>query len=97
MSFSRFNQPMGAHVQVSSVQIVSTPKIAYNTDKIVSDTDMYSNDAISQLYRGKHTVTQITRLFSSGLLGLKKNRRFVPTHPVLCRAGEELPFYTLPP
>ena len=79
MSFSRFNQPMGAHVQISSVQIASTPKIAYNTDKIVSDTDMYSNDAISQLYRGKHTVTQITRLFSSGLLGLKKKRRFVPT------------------
>ncbi len=79
MSFSRFNQPMGAHVQFSSVQLASTPKISYNTDKIVSDTDMYSNEAISQLYKGKHTVTQITRLFSSGLLGLTKNRRFVPT------------------
>ena len=79
MSFSRFNQPMGAHVQVSSVQLASTPKIAYSTDKVVSDTDMYSNEAISQLYSGKHTVTQITRLFSSGLLGLSKNRRFVPT------------------
>ncbi len=79
MSFSRFNQPMGAHVQVSSVQLASTPKIEYRTDKVVSDTDMYSNEAISQLYEGKHTVTQITRLFSSGLLGLTKNRRFVPT------------------
>jgi hypothetical protein len=79
ISFSRFNQPMGAHVQVSSVQLASTPKIAYNTDKIVSDTDMYSNEAISKLYQEKHSVTQITRLFSSGLLGLTKNRRFVPT------------------
>jgi len=79
LSFSRFNQPMGAHVQFSSVQLASTPKIAYSTDKIVSDTDLYSNQAINQLYKGKHTVTQITRLFSSGLLGLSKNRRFVPT------------------
>ncbi len=79
MSFSRFNQPMGAHVQVSSVQLASTPKIAYKTDRVVSDTDMFSNEAISRLYRDNHTVTQITRLFSSGLLGLTRNRRFVPT------------------
>ena len=79
LSFNRFTQPMGGLVQVYSLQLASTPKIEYKTDRIVSDTDMYTNEAISQLYTYDHTVTQITRIFSSGLLGLKKNRRFVPT------------------
>jgi hypothetical protein len=79
MSFDRFTQPMGARVQVSNLQLASTPKIPYQTDKIVTDTDMSSIQAVSDLYSSNHTVTQIMRLFSSGLLGLKKNRKFVPT------------------
>ena len=79
MSFDRFTQPMGARVQVSNLQLASSPKIPYQTDKIVTDTDIASIQAVSDLYTSNHTVTQITRLFSSGLLGLKKNRRFVPT------------------
>ncbi|GAH23032.1 unnamed protein product, partial [marine sediment metagenome] len=72
-------QPMGARVQISSVDLASTPKISFKTDRIVSDTDMFSTDAISKLYKQEHSVTQITRLFSAGLLGLNKNRKFVPT------------------
>ena len=79
LSFDRFTQPMGGQVQVESLQLASTPKIEYKTDRVVSDTDLYTNEAISQLYEDEHTVTQISRIFSSGLLGLKKNRRFVPT------------------
>ena len=79
MSFNRFTQPMGARVQISSVDLASTPKISFKTDRIVSDTDMFSTDAISKLYKQEHSVTQITRLFSAGLLGLNKNRKFVPT------------------
>jgi len=79
MSFNRFTQPMGARVQVTSVDLASTPKISFKTDRIVSDTDMFSTEAISELYVQDHTVTQITRLFSAGLLGLNKKRKFVPT------------------
>jgi len=79
MSFNRFTQPMGAQIQVSSVNLASTPKISFKTDRIVSDTDMFSTEAISKLYEQDHTVTQITRLFSAGLLGLNKKRKFVPT------------------
>lgn len=79
MSFDRFTQPMGARVQVSNLQLASSPKIPHQTDKIVTDTDLASIQAVSDLYASNHTVTQITRLFSSGLLGLKKSRKFVPT------------------
>jgi hypothetical protein len=79
MRFDRFTQPMGARVQVSNLQLASSPKIPHQTDKIVTDTDLASIQAVSDLYASNHTVTQITRLFSSGLLGLKKSRKFVPT------------------
>jgi hypothetical protein len=79
LSFNRFVQPLGGQVQVNSLQLASTPKIEHKTDRIVSDTDLYTNEAISKLYSYDHTVTQISRIFSSGLLGLKRNRRFVPT------------------
>lgn len=79
LKFDHYNQPMGAHVQVDSVILASTPKIDFKVDRIVSDTDLKANNAVNDLYDEKSTVTQITRLFSAGLLGQAKKRRFVPT------------------
>ncbi len=79
MRFDRFTQPMGTRVKVSTMNLASTPKISFKTDRIVSDTDMFSIEAVPKLYEQEHTVTQIMRLFSAGLLGIGKKRRFVPT------------------
>ncbi|MHA2243642.1 MAG: hypothetical protein ACXADY_01605 [Candidatus Hodarchaeales archaeon] len=79
LKFDQYNQPMGARVQVDSVLLASTPKIDFKVDRIVSDTDLKAAYAVNDLYDEKSTVTQITRLFSAGLLGQAKKRRFVPT------------------
>lgn len=79
LNFDRYTQPMGARVQINSIQLASTPKIDHKVDRIVTDTDLKANDAVTKLYNDESTVTQITRLFSAGLLGLEKKRRFVPT------------------
>ncbi|UCE13729.1 MAG: hypothetical protein JSV04_00805 [Candidatus Heimdallarchaeota archaeon] len=79
LNFDRFTQPMGARVQINSIQLASTPKIDQKVDRVVADTDLKANDAVARLYSDESTVTQITRLFSAGLLGLEKKRRFVPT------------------
>lgn len=79
LKFDRFTQPMGPRISVESVQLASTPKIDQKIDYVVSDTDLSAIGAVNQLYKNEATVTQIARIFSAGLLGYSKNRRFVPT------------------
>ena len=63
LSFNRFTQPMGCQVQVNSLQLASTPKIEYKTDRIVSDTDMYTNEAILRLYSASEKLGSNSRAF----------------------------------
>ncbi|MFX0150232.1 MAG: hypothetical protein ACFFAJ_05590 [Candidatus Hodarchaeota archaeon] len=79
LKFDRFTQPMGARFKIDSVQIASTPKIDHNIDRVVTDTDLNAINGVTRLYNGRASVTQIARIFSAGLLGETKNRRFVPT------------------
>ncbi len=79
LKFDKFTQPMGARVHINSIQLASTPKINQKIDSVVSDTDINAVNAVTRLYQDQTTVTQIARIFSAGLLGQAKNRRFVPT------------------
>lgn len=79
LKFDRFTQPMGARVKIDSVQLASTPKIDHDIDRVVTDTDLNAIDGVTGLYNSQASVTQIARIFSAGLLGETKNRRFVPT------------------
>jgi hypothetical protein len=79
LNFDRFTQPMGARIKIDSVQLASTPKIDHDIDRIVTDTDLNAIEGVSGLYNSRASVTQIARIFSAGLLGETKNRRFVPT------------------
>jgi hypothetical protein len=79
MTFDRFAQPMGTQIKIDSIQLTSNPKISIKVDRIVSDGDMNTIPAVNSLYNDNTTVTQITKLLSAGLLGITKNRKFVPT------------------
>lgn len=77
--FDRFTQPIGTQIQIDSIQLASNPKITKKIDYVISDGDLNTIPAVESLYNSNTTVTQITRLLSAGLLGLTKNRKFVPT------------------
>lgn len=79
LTFNRNSQPMGARVQINTMQLASTPKIEHKVDRIVRDTDLLAFAGVNELYKAHTTVTQITRIFSAGLLGLNKYRRLIPT------------------
>jgi len=79
LSFNQFTQPMGARVNIDSIELASSPKINFKIERIVSDTDLHATSAINSLYSDKSSVTQISRIFSAGLLGTNKRRKFVPT------------------
>jgi len=48
-------------------------------DNYVSDTDALSNTALLDLYNSGFSVSYLAKILSSGVLGIKKNRKLVPT------------------
>ncbi len=65
--------------QVSSVKLQENTKIQAKVDYLVNDTDAKSVVAIQELHKSNIPVSNIIKLLSAGLLGMKKNRRLVPT------------------
>lgn len=77
LKFDSQMMPMGPSGQVKDFNITENPKVPNAVDRIVYDTDALAKDAIVELYRGKVSNEQMTRLMSIGLLG--RDRKLVPT------------------
>ncbi len=64
---------------LENIKIVDNIKIPKPIDKLTSDTQLKAKDAIIEYYNKTEDVYKIEQLLSMGLLGLKKDRIFVPT------------------
>lgn len=64
---------------VSSVRLEENPKIKKKVDYLVNDTDVKSTTALQELEKAKTSNSTMIKLLSAGLLGIKKNRKLVPT------------------
>lgn len=71
-------QPYGPSAPLKKLDL-GTLKIDRRMDKVHSDTDLRSVDAVLDLYEHGTYITKIQRAFSVGALGIGVNRRFVPT------------------
>ncbi|MBS1266689.1 MAG: DNA repair protein NreA [Candidatus Woesearchaeota archaeon] len=74
-----FMAPTGPNAKLKKAQITSNPKVHTKVDKVVSDTDFKATGAVKYLYKNDFDENMLTRLLSIGNLGVKKNRRLVPT------------------
>src|SRR5439155_476552 len=63
----------------AKVELTSIPSVPRRVDDHVSDTDLRAGAAVTDLYEHGISQSQITRVFSVGLLGTKDRRRLVPT------------------
>ena len=79
LSFQQDTMPHGPRVKLKKAAITENPKIPTFVDKIVSDIDLKANDAINLLYKRKFDEYYLTKLLSVGNLGVKKQRKLVPT------------------
>lgn len=79
LSFSPEVAPMGPHAKLEKVEITSNPKISHKVERVVGDTDLKANDALVYLYKSGFDENFLSKLLSVGSLGLKFNRRLVPT------------------
>jgi hypothetical protein len=77
--FSARAPPSGPSADLTKVDLASNPSVPRRVDDLVSDTDVRAGEAIADLYENGITQSQITRVFSVGLLGMKDRRKLVPT------------------
>lgn len=79
MSFNPTEAPQGPSAELKNVQITENPKVERQVEKVVSDTDFKANSAINQLFKKGYDENFLSRMLSIGNLGIKKQRKLVPT------------------
>lgn len=79
MNFEQIAVPMGSNAKLKKATITENVKVKRKVDKVVDDTALKSVEAVS--YLDKHNFNEyfLTKLLSSGNLGLEENRKMVPT------------------
>ncbi len=79
LSFHESIAPIGPVAELESMKMISNPNIPQKIDYLVSDIDAKSTVAMQELYFAGFPVSTLSKLLSAGLLGIKKNRKLVPT------------------
>lgn len=75
----QFNAPTGPKAELLKARITSNVKIDSRVDKVVDDVDLKADEAVLYLYKKGFEESFLTKLISLGNLGLKKNRKLVPS------------------
>jgi len=71
--------PMGPQAPIKKAKITENPKIDSRVQKTVDQTDLKSSEALTYLYKKEFDENFLTRLISTANLGLKFNRKLIPT------------------
>ncbi len=71
--------PTGPNAELKNAVITSNPKISSKVEKVVDDHHLKSVDALNYLYKKDFDENFLSKLLSVGTLGIKDNRRLVPT------------------
>ncbi|MDP1694569.1 MAG: hypothetical protein Q8L34_03435 [Candidatus Woesearchaeota archaeon] len=75
----KVNMPMGPRASLKDARLTENVAVDTHVEKVLSDTDLKATDAISYLYKHQFQDNTLNQLLSVGVLGLKKNRKLVPT------------------
>lgn len=70
---------MAKPAPIEKVILEENPKVDKKVDYIIGDYDVKAIDALQELYKSNIKTSHLQKLFSVGLLGVKTDRRLVPT------------------
>lgn len=79
LSTDAYSAPMGPNASLKKIDITSNPKVPTKVEKVVGDSDFKATDAMIELYEHDFDENYLTRLLSVGNLGVKMQRKIVPT------------------
>ncbi len=71
--------PFGPQAELRKARITSNPAVDSRVERVVSDTDLKAAPAIISLYQKGFEESFLNKLISVGNVGLKNNRKLVPT------------------
>lgn len=71
--------PLGNVAALRKAKVVDNVKVARKVDYLVDDSDLKSEIAVKELHKSHFSVSSIIKLLSAGLLGIKHQRRLVPS------------------
>ena len=70
---------IGNHAPLKNIKLESNPKVDRKVDYLTNDKDVNATRAIEELYDFGVPVSNIMKILSAGMLGLKFQRKLVPT------------------
>ena len=70
--------PHGIHGNLKDAKITSNVKIHRKVDKVIND-EIKATEGIEYLYKNKFDEYTLSKILSVGVLGLKKDKKLVPT------------------
>ncbi|RLG12273.1 hypothetical protein DRN69_06940 [Candidatus Pacearchaeota archaeon] len=70
--------PHGMRARLKKAKIIGNVKVHRKVDKVIND-EIKAFEGIEYLYKNNFDEYTINKILSVGVLGLKKNKRFVPT------------------
>jgi len=79
LEINRTSPIIGNPAPLDYARLQENPKIKPKVDYLVSDTDNKAVNSIKELYNSNIPVSNIIKILSAGLLGLKTQRKLVPT------------------
>src|SRR3989338_6341323 len=79
VNFSDTALPYGPAAKLKQLELTANPKVNEKIEKIVYDTDLKANDGIMLLYEKGINEHSLSKVLSVGNLGMKKDRKLVPT------------------
>lgn len=79
VQFGKIILPMGPTAEIKKIELTENPKIHTKVDKVNSDSDLKATEALNYLYKNNFDVDFLSKILSVGSVGLKTNRKLVPT------------------
>ena len=79
LEINKFSPIITNQAPLEFARIQENPKIKRKVDYLVSDTDNKAVSSIIELHKNNILISNINKILSAGLLGLKNNRKLVPT------------------
>lgn len=79
LNMDSFLAPTGPNAQLTKAILASNPKVDSRVEKIVYDTDVKANTGMLELFDKGFDENFLSKLLSIGNMGVKKDRRLVPT------------------
>lgn len=81
---------IGNPAPLDHARLEENPQVKPKVDYLVNDTDSKSTQSILELYQSQVSITNINKILSAGLLGLKTQRRLVPTRWAITAVDDTL-------